>query len=296
MWDYMKPYWNRTPRMRLEWKINALNVSRIELGKTESNPVKNRESNQIVNDESNQVGTRESNQVGTGESNQPGTGESNQDINSESNKYAWRVMWYFFALWVLCKFNNWVTQMFNITIPTTYGRVLIWKIPGILLIEIILALALQCMKCTYRGIMIHVPCLCLYLSGHNNTHAMFMLVTDPTAHYSDWVVITPVTHSTVSYTIYWLIYRDHLWPRTQRRPEQVELIELMGEPFFGISQLKLPYISSKTLLRLPPSRETVHQTQAANNGPKTTDLKRLYQRWTDTDQFKTTPPTTGHNW
>ena len=33
------------------------------------------------------------------------------------------------------------------------------------------------------------------------------------------------------YTINWLIYRDHLLPRTQRRPEQVESIELMREPF-----------------------------------------------------------------
>ena len=36
----------------------------------------------------------------------------------------------------------------------------------------------------------------LYLSGHNDTHAVFIPVTDLMACYSNWVVSTIVTHST----------------------------------------------------------------------------------------------------
>ena len=51
-----------------------------------------------------------------------------------------------------------------------------------------------------------------YLSGHNDTHAVFMLVTDLTARYSNWDVITHVMHLSGGYMKYWLIYWDLLDP------------------------------------------------------------------------------------
>ena len=96
-----------------------------------------------------------------------------------------------------------------------------------------------------------------YLSGHNDTHAVFVLVTDPTARYPIWAVITPVMHLMGGYTIYWLIYRDHLCLCTQQWLERVELIELMRGRVFGISSLKLTYITSKTFISLPPIRKTL---------------------------------------
>ena len=45
------------------------------------------------------------------------------------------------------------------------------------------------------------------------------------------------------YEIYWLIYRDNLLTYTQRRPERVELIELMRDPFLVSHNLK--YIASR---------------------------------------------------
>ena len=58
------------------------------------------------------------------------------------------------------------------------------------------------------GVTVHVT----YLSGHNDTHAVFMLVTKLTSRYSNWAVITPVTHLTGGYMIYWIIYQDLLYP------------------------------------------------------------------------------------
>ena len=51
-----------------------------------------------------------------------------------------------------------------------------------------------------------------YLSGHIDTHAVFMLKTDPTVRYSNLAVIMPITHLTGGYTIDWLIYQDILYP------------------------------------------------------------------------------------
>ena len=81
------------------------------------------------------------------------------------------------------------------------------------------------------GVTMHVTCL----SGHNDTHAVFMLVTDLTALYYNLIVIMPATHSMGDYTIYSLIYRDHLLPCIQQQPERVELTELTRERFWSLT-------------------------------------------------------------
>ena len=61
----------------------------------------------------------------------------------------------------------------------------------------------------------------------------------------------------------------------------------MRDRVFGLSQLKLTYITSKTFLILPPSRETVYHTHTANDGPTLTDSKRRRQLRVSADSFET---------
>ena len=178
--------------------------------------------------------------------------------------------------------DSWI---FIITIPKMYRRVLIWKIPGKLLIEILLALALKCMWRTYQGIMIHIPCLCLELSGHNDTHTVFMLVTDLTACYSNWVIIMPITHSIGDYRVYWLMYQDNLFPRTHRRPQWVYLIELTRDPFlvsnksnFLRSQIKpfrAYHLVGKKYIR--PKQPTMGRNRTIQNNSANTGRHRPIQ-------------------
>ena len=88
MWDSLKPDWNRTRIMWLESKISALNVSPIESGETESNPVENRESNQVGNNESNKVRHSESNKVRRGESEQVGNNDQRGTADADDGASA----------------------------------------------------------------------------------------------------------------------------------------------------------------------------------------------------------------
>ena len=129
-----------------------------------------------------------------------------------------------------------------------------------------------------------------------------MLVTDLTAYYSNCVIITPVTHSMGDFMIYWLIYRDHLLPCIYRRPEQVELIELMREPFFvshnlnciksWVNPFRVYHLAGKQFIR-PKYPTTVQnrpiQNNSTNDRPTLTNSKQRHQWRARTDNFEPKP-------
>ena len=103
------------------------------------------------------------------------------------------------------------------------------------------------------------------------------------------------------YTIYWPIYRDPLFPCTQQRPEQVELIEIMREPFLvsrnlnyitpRVNPFRAYHLAGKQFIRpTPPTtvRNRTIQNTSAKNRPTPTYSKRLRQRRTSIDSFEPT--------